>query len=284
MGIVRIVADSTCDLSAEQIEKHRITVLPLCIVMDGKSYYDGEDTTPQEIYAWADAHKTTPGTAAVTFEILEQRLTPFMEAGDDLVFIGISEDMSTTCNVVRMFAEEKEYKRLFVVNSMNLSSGIGLQVLKAAEMAENGASAEEIVETVEAARGRVRASFIVDTLTYLARGGRCSSVAAFLGNALKIHPMIAVRDGKMGVARKYRGNMHSSMERYMNDLREELANAETKRVFITYSIGNDELPVQARKFLEELGTFDEICETHAGGVISSHCGPSTIGILFYVKD
>ena len=248
MGNVRIVADSTCDLSPEQIEKYRITVLPLCIVMDGTSYYDWEEMTPQEIYAWADEHKTTPGTAAVTFEMLEKRITPLMEAGDDIIFIGISEDMSTTCNVVRMFGEEKEYKRLFVVNSMNLSSGIGLQVLKAAEMAQGGATAEEIVAAVEDARDRVRASFIVDTLTYLARGGRSSAVAAFLGNALKIHPMIAVNEGKMGVARKYRGNMYSSLERYMNDLREELANAETKRVFITYSIGDPELPKRARKF------------------------------------
>ena len=283
MGNVRIVADSTCDLSPEQIAKYGITIIPLCIIMDGRSYYDWEETTPQEIYAWADAHKTTPGTAAVTFEILEQRLTPMIEAGEDIIFLGISEDMSTTCNVVRMFAEEKEYKRLFVINSMNLSTGIGLQVLKAAEMAAEGATAEEIVEAVEAARGRVRASFIVDTLTYLARGGRCSAVAAFLGNALKIHPMIAVKDGKMGVAKKYRGNLYSSLERYMNDLREELANAETKRVFITHSLGDPELPVRARKFLEELGIFDEVVETHAGGVISSHCGPGTIGILFYVK-
>ena len=283
MGNVRIVADSTCDLSPEQIAKYGITIIPLCIIMDGKSYYDWEETTPQEIYAWADAHKTTPGTAAVTFEILEQRLTPMIEAGEDIIFLGISEDMSTTCNVVRMFAEEKEYKRLFVINSMNLSTGIGLQVLKAAEMAAEGATAEEIVEAVETARGRVRASFIVDTLTYLARGGRCSAVAAFLGNALKIHPMIAVKDGKMGVAKKYRGNLYSSLERYMNDLREELANAETKRVFITHSLGDPELPVRARKFLEELGIFDEVVETHAGGVISSHCGPGTIGILFYVK-
>ena len=283
MGKVRIVADSTCDLSPEQIREHGIVVLPLCIVMDGKSYYDGEEMTPQEIYAWADANRTTPGTAAVTFEVLEQRITPLMEAGEDIIYIGISEDMSTTCNVVRMFAAEKEYSRLFVINSMNLSSGIGLQVLRAAELAEAGANAEKIIEEVSAARERVRASFIIDTLTYLARGGRCSSVAAFLGNALKIHPMIAVKNGKMEVARKYRGNMYSSLERYMNDLREELANAETKRVFITYSIGDPELPVRARKFLEELGTFDEICETHAGGVISSHCGPSTIGILFYVK-
>ena len=216
MGRVRIVTDSTCDLSDEQIEKYGITVLPLCIVMDGKSYYDGVDTTPEDIFRWADANKTTPKTAAVTFEMAEERLLPLMEAGDDIIFIGISEDMSTTCNVIRLFAEEKEYKRLFVINSMNLSTGIGLQVIRAAELAAAGLTAEEIVESIEAARGRVRASFIVDTLTYLARGGRCKAITAFFGNALKIHPMISVVDGKMGVAKKYRGNMLSSLEKWIS--------------------------------------------------------------------
>ena len=281
---IRIVSDSTSDLSKEQIARYGITILPLCIIMDGKSYYDWEEITPTEIYAWADANKTTPKTAAVTFEILEQRLTPMMEAGDDIVFIGISEDMSTTCNVVRMFADEHEYKRLFVINSENLSTGIGLQVLKAAEMAEAGSSTEEIVEAISAARGRVRASFIVDTLTYLARGGRCKATTAFLGNALKIHPMISVVDGKMGVAKKYRGNMISSMEHYMADLAEELNNAETKRVFITHSQGDPATVERARAFLSGMNRFEEICETKAGGVISSHCGPKTIGILYYVKE
>ncbi|MCR5087007.1 MAG: DegV family protein [Lachnospiraceae bacterium] len=281
---LRIIADSTCDLSVEQIEKYGITILPLCIVMDGKSYYDGEEITPSEIYAWAEARKTTPGTAAVTFEVLENRVLPMMEAGDDIVFIGISEDMSTTCNIVRIFADDHEYKRLFVVNSENLSTGIGLQVLRAAEMAAAGATAEEIVERISAARGLVRASFIVDTLTYLARGGRCKATTAFLGNALKIHPMIAVSGGKMGVARKYRGNMLSSMERYMSDLREELAKAEPRRVFITHSLCDPALVEKAREFLTGLGRFEEICETQAGGVISSHCGPNTIGILFYVEE
>ncbi|MBR5712841.1 MAG: DegV family protein [Lachnospiraceae bacterium] len=280
---VRIVADSTCDLSKEQIEKYGITVLPLCIIMDGKSYYDGEEITPLEIYAWADANKTTPKTAAVTFEVLEQRMLPLMEAGDDIIFLGISMDMSTTCNVVRLFGEEHEYDRLHVIDSMNLSTGIGLQVLKAAEMAQNGASAEEIVAEIEGARDRVRASFIVDTLTYLARGGRCKATTAFVGNALKIHPMIAVANGAMGVAKKYRGNMISSLERYMADLADDLAKAETKRVFVTHSTADRALVERAKEYLASLNRFDEICETFAGGVISSHCGPNTIGILFYVE-
>lgn len=280
---IRIVSDSTADLSKEQITNYGVTILPLCIVIDEKSYYDWEDITPKEIFAWADAHKTTPRTAAVTFEILEDRLTPMIEAGDDIIFIGISEDMSTTCNVVRMFAEDHEYKRLFVVNSENLSTGIGLQVLKAAEMAQEGKTAEEIVDEISGARGRVRASFIVDTLTYLARGGRCKAITAFLGNALKIHPMIAVSEGRMGVAKKYRGNMVSSLERYMADLKDELMTAETKRVFITHSICDRAFVDRAREFLESLGRFEEICETDAGGVISSHCGPNTLGILYYVE-
>ncbi len=284
MSKVRIVADSTCDLSAQLIAENNITIIPLCIVMDGKSYYDGEDITPEEIYRWADANKTTPGTAAITFEYLEKSLRPMMEDGDEIVFIGISTDMSTTCNVIRLFAEQNDYDKVYIVDSASLSTGIGLQVLKAAEMAKEGLSGKDIADRLTEARGRVRASFIVDTLTYLARGGRCKSITAVFANALKIHPMIAVKDGAMGVEKKYRGNMNLAMERYMNDLKEELLTAEPKRVFITHSICDMELRTKAREFLESLNYFEEILDTDAGGVISSHCGPNTIGILYYVKE
>lgn len=283
MSKVRIVADSTCDLTKELIEKYQISVIPLCIVMDDKSYYDGEEITPDEIYAWADANKTTPKTAAVSFEKAEEVLKPFMDAGEDIIFFGISSGMSTTNNVIRLFGEEAEYDRLFVVDSQNLSTGIGLQVIKAAEMARAGKTAEEIISQVEAARGRVRASFVVDTLTYLARGGRCSAATALLGNALKLHPEIVVKDGAMGVSKKYRGQIDSSFMKYAKDLKETLLNAEPERVFITHSGCTEETLSKLRAYLEELNYFEEILITRAGGVISSHCGPQTLGILFYEK-
>lgn len=283
MSKVRIVADSTCDLPKELLEQYEIPVIPLCIVMDDKSYYDGEEVTPDEIYAWADENKTTPKTAAISFEKVEEVLKPYMEAGEDLIFFGISSKMSTTCNVIRLYGEEEEYSRIFIVDSQNLSTGIGLQVLKAADMAKEGKTAEEIVSEIEAARSRVRASFVVDTLTYLARGGRCSAATALLGNALKLHPSIVVRDGAMEVSKKYRGQINSALLKYTKDMKDDLLNAEPSRVFITHSGCSAETIDKIKEYLEELNYFDEILVSRAGGVISSHCGPQTLGVIFYSK-
>lgn len=283
MKKVRIVADSTCDLSRELVEKYGITIIPLCIVMDDKSYYDGEDVTPEEIFKWADANKTTPKTAAITFDKSEAALKPFMDAGDDIIFFGISSKMSTTCNVARIIGEQHEYDRLFVIDSENLSTGIGLQVIKAAQMAYDGKTAEDIVKEIEYARDRVRASFVVDTLTYLSRGGRCNAVTALMASAFKIHPMIAVKDGAMGVSKKYRGKLAVALTNYLNDLKEMLENAERERVFITHSGCDNEIIEMVREKLQEMNIFDEILITTAGGVISSHCGPATLGVLFYEK-
>lgn len=284
MGKIKIVADSTCDLSEDLLKKYDISIIPLCIIMDDKSYYDREEISPEEIFEWADEHNTTPKTAAASFDRTLEVLEPFMEAGDDILFFGISMEMSTTCNVVSLVAADKEYDRLFVIDSRNLSTGIGLQIIKAAELAQEGKSAEEIVEIIENAKVRVRASFVIDTLTYLARGGRCNAVTALLANTLKLHPKIVVKQGSMGVNKKYMGNISTALSKYAHDLEEELRNAEPDRVFITHSGCSREIVEKIRQFLEGLGYFEEIIETKAGGVISSHCGPNTLGILFYSKE
>lgn len=281
MGTIKIVADSTCDLSPELLEKYDISVIPLCIVMGDQSYYDGLDTTPQDIYRWADANKTTPKTAAVTFEKATEILKPFMEEGRDIIFFGISTQMSTTCNVVRLVGEEMNYKRLFIIDSQNLSTGIGLQVLYAARLAEEGKSAEEITSLVNARREKASASFVVDTLTYLARGGRCNAVTALLANTLKLKPEIVVTDGAMHVAKKYRGSLQSVILKYAKDMEPRLLHADKTCVFITHSGVSDEIAESVRSYLESLNHFDVIYITNAGGVISSHCGPGTLGVLFY---
>lgn len=281
MGKIKIIADSTCDLSADLLEQYDITTIPLCIVMGEKSYYDGLETSPEEIYAWADANKTTPKTAAVTFEKASEVLKPYMDAEMDILFFGISSQMSTTCNVIRLFGEEMQYDRLFVIDSLNLSTGIGLQVLYAARLAKEGKTAEEIVELVNGRRGNVRASFVVDTLTYLARGGRCNAVTALLANTLKLKPEIVVTDGAMHVAKKYRGSLSSVLLKYAKDLEPQLLHADKTCVFITHSGCDDEIIDSVRAYLESLKYFDAIFVTRAGGVISSHCGPGTLGVLFY---
>ncbi len=283
MAKVRIVADSTCDLTEALLQKYEISIIPLCIIMDDKSYYDGEEVSPKEIFEWADKTNTTPKTAAASFDKATEILKPYMEAGDDIIFFGISTQMSTTCNVVRLVAEENSYERLFIVDSRNLSTGIGLQVIKAAELVEKGMTAENIVNIIEEKREAVRASFIVDTLTYLARGGRCNSVTALLGNALKLHPMIYVENGVMAVGKKYRGNLETSLVKYAKDLKEEMLKADPTRVFITHSGCAPEIVAEVRECVKNLAYFDEIIETRAGGVISSHCGPGTLGILYYAK-
>lgn len=283
MKRIRIVADSTCDLSADLLKKYDITVIPLCIIMDGTSYYDGVNTSPADIYRWADANKTTPKTAAIPFDLATQTLTPFIEAGDDIIFFGISMKMSSTCNVVRLVAENAEYGRIFVIDSENLSTGIGLQIIRSAEMIREGKSAEEIVAAIEKERHLVRASFVVDNLTYLARGGRCTAATAMMANVLGLHPMITVKDGAMGVSKKYRGKMLPVLKNYVGDLKPALLAADKSRVFLTHSGCEQEIIDTVYSELEALGYFDEILITQAGGVISSHCGPNTLGVLFYEK-
>lgn len=284
MAKVRIVSDSTCDLSPELRERYDIQVIPLCIIMDDKSYFDMVDVTPEEIFAWADENKTTPKTAASSIESAIEFLKPFKEAGEDVIFIGISEDMSTTCNVLRLAANELEYERVFVINSMNLSTGIGLQVLRAADMAEEGKSAEEIAEAISEARELVRASFVVDKLTYLARGGRCTQATALLANTLQLKPRIDVKHGKMGVGQKYRGKYNKVIRKYVEDMEDSLLCADKKRVFVTHTDMDQEIVEDVKNYLKSLNYFDEIHETTAGGVISSHCGRGTLGVLFYAKE
>lgn len=283
MGKISIVADSTCDLSKELIEQYNIHIIPLNIVMGEKSCYDGIEITPDEIYAWADANKTTPKTAAASFDYAEEVLQPLMDAGDDIIFIGIGEKLSTTCNVLRLLGSDKDYDKLHVIESANLSTGIGLQVLYAARLITEGKSAEEIVTLVEGRKDKVRASFVVETLTYLARGGRCSAVTALLGNALSLKPEIVVSEGSLGVAKKYRGKQNSVILKYAKDMEEDLKKADTNCVFITHS-GCDQAAIDSvKEYLESLNHFDNIYVTRAGGVISSHCGPGTLGVLFYAE-
>jgi DegV family protein with EDD domain len=211
-------------------------------------------------------------------------MTPFLKQGMELVCFAISEDMSTSANIMRLAAEELDAEdKVFVIDSMNLSTGIGHLVIEAAVMAKQGKNGREITEQIEELRPYVRASFVVDTLTYLYRGGRCSGLSAMVGGALKLHPMIVVRDGKMSATKKYRGNISRVIMNYAKDLENDMRNAKTDRVFITHSGCDRDTVLQVKNYLEELNIFDEILETRAGGVVSSHCGPGTLGVLFIQK-
>lgn len=283
MGKIRITADSTCDLSESLLQKYEISILPLNIVLDMKSYSDGEEISPDEIYVWSEKMHKTPKTAAVAYDRALEMASAFQKNGDEMIFFGISESMSTTCNVMRMVKEELNYTGMYVIDSQNLSTGIGLQVLRAAELAGQGLAAQEIVTQIEQERGRVRASFVVERLDYLAMGGRCSSVVALFGGKLKLKPRIEVTDGKMEAGKKYRGNQDKVILKYVQDMEMQLRQADPHRIFITHSGCEEAVIRSVEEYLKGLHHFEEILITRAGGVISSHCGPGTLGVLFYEK-
>ena len=279
--MVKIIADSTCDLSQELLTKYDISILPLHVLLGEEEYLDGRTITPDQIYSWSDAHKTTPKTSAPSLVEATELMKPYVEEKREIVCFSISDEMSTSGNVMRLAAEELGASQLVtVINSANLSTGIGLLVIEAAIMAGNGATGKEIAERMEELKPLVRASFVVDTLTYLHRGGRCSGVAALAGSALKLHPKIVVENGKMAPQKKYRGKIDRVILDYVHDLEQDLKSAKKDRVFITHSGCDKEVVEAVRSYLEGLQVFEEILETRAGGVISSHCGPGTLGVLF----
>lgn len=282
--MVKIISDSTCDLSPELIAKYDIDILPLHILLGEDEYEDGRNITPQQIYDWSDTHKTTPKTSAPSLAEAIELFRPYIEEKREIVCFSISSSMSTSGNVMRLAAEELEASDLVtVIDSANLSTGIGLLVIEAAIMAGKGQSAAEITAAIEVLKPKVRASFVVDTLTYLYRGGRCNAVSAMAGGVLRLHPKIVVENGAMDASKKYRGKINSVIMSYVKDMEEDLKSARPERVFITHS-GCDRDTVNAvRSYLESFGIFHEILETRAGGVVSSHCGSGTLGVLFIAK-
>lgn len=279
--MIKITSDSTCDLSQELIERYDIAVLPLNIVLDDKSFQDGRDITPDEIYAWSDEHNTTPKTSACSVEQAASFFKQFLDQGDDVVSFSISESMSSAISSMMLGVKAlKAGERVTVIDSANLSTGVGLLVIEAAIMAKEGKSAKEIAQRIEELKPRVRASFVVDTLTYLHRGGRCSGVAALVGGVLKLHPQINVADGKMAPDKKFRGKMNRVIMNYAKELEPSLLKAKPDRVFITHSGCEQSILDEVKAYLESLNHFEEILITRAGGVISSHCGPGTLGVLF----
>ena len=280
--MIRILSDSTCDLSPELVEKYNIGIIPLYVHLGEEEYRDGVDIDPLKIFEWADAHQVTPKTAAPSVGDLEAFMDP--DSDDEYIIFTISASMSACYNNLRLAVEDLEMgDRVYVIDSASLSTGIGLQVLYAAELAQEGKSAKEVVQAVGNIVGKVRASFVIDTLEYLHRGGRCSGLAAMFGSALKLHPRIAVFDGAMRPEQKYRGTDVKYVMDYVKDMEEDLKNARPQRVFITHSHCNPEIVASVRSYLESLNHFDEILETYAGSVVSCHCGPGTLGVLFIAE-
>lgn len=284
MNKIVISSDSTCDLSPALVEKYQIQVLPLYVNLGEKSFKDGLELKPEEIYGYVEENRQLPKTAAATIPDYQEFFAKWVAEGYDVIHFNISSSMSCSHQNAKLAAEEVE-GNVYVIDSENLSTGSGLLVLDAAEMVAEGKSAEEIVAEVERRRPLVRASFVVDTVDYLRMGGRCSAVAALGANLLKLHPRIYVEGGKMGGAEKYRGSIDTVIVQYVKQmLSKDGAKLNKHRCFVTHTKCRPETVEKVKALVAEAGVFEEILETEAGCVITSHCGPGTLGILYEVTE
>ena len=277
----QITSDSTCDLSPEQLEKYNIRLLSLYVDMDGRTLRDGVDIKPDDIYAHVAAGGGLPKTAAVNMADYVRAFTELSAKNDFVIHVCISMDFSCCYQNAKLAAAD--FDNVYVVDSRNLSTGHGLVVLEAERMAREGMEPEAIVAALEALTGRVEASFILDRLDYMKMGGRCSAVTLLGANLLRLRPCIEVRDGKMGVGKKYRGSFEKCLVQYITDKLGGRTDLELRRVFITHSGLPEQTVQKAVETVQSLQKFEEIDVTRAGCTVSSHCGPGTIGVLFIRK-
>ncbi len=276
-----ISSDSTCDLSKELIDRYNIRILPMGVTLGDKSYRDGVDITPDDIYAHAAKTGQLPKTSAINMAEDGEYFAELTKDGSAVIHFTISSSMSATYNNARVAAED--FEDVYVVDSQNLSTGSGLLVIAAAELARQGLEAQEIAQKVTAMADCVDASFVVDDLEYLVKGGRCSAVAAFGANLLQLKPCICVKNGAMGVGKKYRGKFERVLPGYVA---ERLADAEDivlDRVFVTHAGCDPQIVESVVQAVKNTLPFKEVLVTRAGCTVSSHCGANTLGVLFVRK-
>jgi DegV family protein with EDD domain len=278
---IKITSDSTCDLSNELIEKNNIRIIPLAITYGAESYKDGVDITPDDIFRRVESGGSIGSTAAVNVQEYVDIFTELLKDYDAIIHFTISSDMSSCYQNACIAAQN--LSNVYVIDSLNLSTGIGHLVLDAAELAGEGKQPEEIVRIIENKREKLDVSFVISTLEYLSKGGRCSAVAAFGANLLKIRPCIEVKNGKMGVGKKYRGSFEKCLTQYVQDKLENKDSLDLKRIFITDSGVPEEVRLAVREQVLSIAPFEEVIHTRAGCTVSNHCGPGTLGILFYRK-
>lgn len=276
---VLITADSTVDLSPDLVKRFDIKVLPLMITL-GEDHFldDGVSFTPLDMYRRYRQDGTLPKTSAPGLQELLDFFTPYVEQGYEIVHVDISSELSSTCSTAKLAAQELE--GVYVVDSRMLSTGVALLAIEGAECRDRGMGAREIYEHLESLTGKVSTSFVLDTLEFMWKGGRCTGVAALGANLLRLKPGLEMRDGKLVVYKKYRGNIDKVYEQY---IRERLAGKKVRpgHIFITES-GEVDPAVAERmcKLAQELSGCREVHHTLAGCTVSTHCGPKTLGVLF----
>lgn len=281
MSKIKITCDSTCDLTNELYEKNNVSVVPLSIALGDEIRRDSIDINADEIFHFVKTSNQLPKTSAISIGEYEDIFGKYISEGYTVIHINISSELSSSHQNACLAAEE--LGNVYVVDSRNLSSGSGHLVLLAAAMAESGMEAKDIVDALNEKKEKLDVSFVLQTLEYLHKGGRCSSIAAFGANALKLHPEIQVVDGKMQVGKKYRGDMEKSILAYIHGRLDGRDDLDTERIFVTHSGVPSEILDKVVATVKELHPFKEVLVTRAGCTISSHCGPACLGVLFFIK-
>lgn len=279
-----VTADSTCDLPDDILNKYNITLIPLHIFMGEEEYTDRKDIDMYKIFDYVAKTKVLPRTTATSLGTYTEIFQKFVDEGNSVFHVSLSADLSASHNNACLAAKEVDPEKVFVIDSMNLSTGSGHVVLEIVDRINEGMEIPQILEEVKELIPKVRASFVLETLDYMKKGGRCSSVAALGANILKLKACIEVRDGKMGLAKKYRGQFAEVLKQYTDD---RFPNGKegyvSKRCFVTSTCTEPEIPNMIADYVSEKGYFDEVIITTAGATICSHCGRNTLGVLFIEK-
>ena len=279
---VLITRDSTSDIPVDILEKLNIKTIPLGITLDNKLYHDGVDIDPDFIYKYHEEHGVLPKTSAANIADMVDFFKPFVDEGYAIVHFTISSTMSSTYQNSLLAAED--FEDVYVVDTANLSTGEALIIMRAAEMAQEGKSAKEIYEASVALTPYIDASFVIDSLEYLHKGGRCSTLAALGANLLKLKPCIEVTEGSMGVGKKYRGKYIQTLREYVTERLTDYSDIELDRVFITHAGCDPEVVDEVYRLVKETAPFKEIIVSRAGCTVSSHCGANTLGVLYIRKS
>ena len=278
---IKITSDSTCDLSPAQLAEHDIALARLTVVKGGEAFEDGETIVPADIFAHVAAGGDLCSTTAYNVGEYQALFAKYADQYDGIIHINIGSGFSSCYQNARLAAED--FPNVRVIDSMNLSSGQGHVVLEACRLAKTCQSLDEIEEKLNAFAPRVAASFLLDQLKYMVKGGRCSSASALGANLLNLKPCIEVRDGKMSVVKKYRGNYAKCLANYVKDRLADREDIVRDELFLTYTPVTDECLAAVKAAIEEHGHFNTVYETTAGCTVSCHCGPATLGVLFVRK-
>lgn len=274
---IAVSAESTVDLTEELKKEFDVSVIPYTVILNEKTFFDGE-ISPQKIFDFVDESGILPKTTALNSYEYREYFESLLKRYDAIIHISLSGKISSSCSHAEAAAQGLE--NVYVADSKSLSTGIALLALYARELANSGLSPKEIYEKVQKRAEKVQASFVIERLDYLYKGGRCNSLQLLGANILKIRPRVILKDGKMLSDKKYRGPMWSVVEKYCDEVLKEFDSPDLSVAFITYTTASEEMIEKAKTALKNRG-FEKIYETHAGCTIASHCGANTLGVLFF---